>query len=131
MKQHTLLFSFILLVYLTTACNKAKQIHILSGQTWVVTEVSDRLPFAEVGDELTFHDNRLFFKSSNGFKTDGRWHFGERDAIRSPNVEMLTLTSDLGDYDFDIVSWTEEELELNEPYVNNYRDLTLRLKPKE
>lgn len=69
----------------------------------------------------------MFFKSSNGLKTDGRWHFEERGAIRSPNVEMLT--SDLGDYDFDIVNWTEEELELNEPY--NYRGLTLRLSPKK
>lgn len=131
MKQHTFLFFFILLVYLTTACNKAKHIHIISGQTWVVAEVSNRLPFVEVGDELTFLDNRLFFKYSNGLKTDGRWYFGERDAIRSQNVEVLTIISDFGDHDFDIVSWTEEELELNEPYVNNYRDLTLRLKPKE
>lgn len=131
MKQNTLLLSFILLVYLTTACHKAKKIHLLSEQTWVVTEVSDRLYFAKIGDELTFHDNRLFFKYSNGARIDGRWYFGERGAISSPNVEVITIVSDIGTYDFDIINWSEEELELNEPYVDNYTNLTLRLSPKE
>lgn len=130
MKQNALLFSFIFLVSLITSCGKAKQVHIISGQTWIVTEASDRLHFAEVGDELTFHDNRLFFKYSNGITSDGRWYFGERGTISSPNVEVITIVSDFGNYDFDIMNWSEDELELNEPYVDNYRDLTLRLSPK-
>lgn len=134
MKNKTVLFSYLLLISLSTSCNKAKQIQIISAQTWVVTEISNTSDFARVGDEFTFHDNRLFFKYSNGAETDGQWRFSERDAISSPNVEVIYLYSDFGDYDFDIINWTEEELELNEPNINGFyppQDLTVHLKPKE
>jgi len=132
-----LFFSCLLTICLNTSCNKAKLTHSISAHTWVVTEVSHPFYFAKIGDEFTFYDNRLLFKNSNGFESDGRWDLTERGTVSSPNVDALFIYSDFGEHDFSIVNWTEDELELYEPYVQNpntlsvIRGLTLRLEPKK
>jgi hypothetical protein len=134
MKYQTILFSFLLLLCLSTSCQKAGQIHLISAHTWVVTAVSDVSNFAQVGDELTFHDNRLFFKNSSGTETDGQWNFLVSGSgfgpVRSDNVEGLYVSAGFGSYDFSITKLTNKELVIS--YIStNFIDFTVYLEPKE
>lgn len=134
MKYQTILFSFLLLLCLSTSCQKANKIHLISAHTWVVTDVSNLSNFAQVGDELIFHDNRLFFKISNGVETDGYWNFSVSGSglgpVASDNVTGIYVGSSFNSYDFSILKLTNQELEIKD-ITNNLSDATIYLKPKE
>jgi hypothetical protein len=134
MKHQLVLFSCLLLLCLNTSCEKAGQIHLISAHTWVVTQTST-FGFVQVGDELTFLDNRLFFINSNGIETDGNWNFlvdvsSGVGPITSSTVNGLYISSNLGSYDFDIVKLTNKELEINSFGFNSVA-FKVQLEPKE
>jgi hypothetical protein len=134
MKHLIVLFSCLLLLSLSSSCEKAGQIHLISAQTWVVTDISGLSAFANVGDELTFMDNRLFFKISNDIETDGRWDFIVQEGALNPTasyaVESLFVATGFGSYDFSVIKLTSKELELEE--ISNFgSSFTIRLEAKE
>ena len=133
MKHLIVLFSSLLLLSLSSSCEKAGQIHLISAHTWVVKDVSSVSNFAKVGDELTFMDNRLFFNISNGIETDGRWDFtvqgGGLGPTPSYNVENLFVSAGFGSYDFTVTKLTNTELELQD--VSGFGSFVVRLEPKE
>lgn len=128
--QYSWIFSCLLLL-LSTSCEKAGQIHLISAQTWVVTDASNSSNFARVGDELTFLDNRLFFNNSNGAQTDGRWDFPTSGSGPTPssNVKNLFIAIGSGSYDFSVIKLTAKELELSNAF--SFGTFTIRLKAKE
>jgi hypothetical protein len=128
MKHQFLLLSCFLLICLNTSCKKASQVHLMSANTWVVTEVSSLSNFAKVGDELTFLDNRLFFKFSNGLETDGKWDFSVPGRGRANG---LSLSSDVnlgfGFYYFAVNELTDKKLDITDVASS----FTIHLKAKE
>lgn len=134
MKYQILLFSCLLLLFINTSCEKAGQIHLISANTWVVTDISNISNFAKVGDELTFHDNRLFFNNSNGTETDGRWDFSLEGRGAGPtttySVNGLFVTAGFGSYDFSIIKLTATELEISD-ISTTFGSFTVRLKAKD
>jgi hypothetical protein len=121
----------LLLICLGTGCQKAGQIHLISAHTWVVTSVSRTSNIATVGDELVFHDNRLFFNTSNGVETDGQWAFlGQQAGGFAPfNVTGVSIYSDLGSYDFAIDVLTNKALELSDN--SSWGSFSIKLVAKE
>ena len=134
MKHLIILLSSLLLLCLNTSCEKAGQIHLISAQTWVVSSISSPSNFAQVGDELTFLDNRLFFKNSNGIESDGRWDFPIEGSSSGPittyNLGNLLVSFDLGSFDFTVNTLTATELELE---ANSFSSglFTVQLTAKE
>ncbi|MFT5645579.1 MAG: hypothetical protein ACI976_000252 [Aureispira sp.] len=129
--QSSWMIFLLLLICLGTGCEKAGQIHLISAQTWVVTSVSSASNIATVGDELVFHDNRLFFNTSNGVETDGKWDFlGQKESGFAPfNVTGVSIFSDLGSYDFTIDTLTNKVLELSDN--SSWGSFTIKLVAKE
>ena len=129
--KHLLIPFSCLLLLLNISCEKAGQIHLISAHTWVVTEISSVSNFAKVGDEITFHDNRLFFNISNGVETDGRWDFPVSGVgpIPSYDVDNLFVTTSFGSYDFSILKLNSTELEIQQ--FSNFGNFTVSLKAKE
>lgn len=134
MKHQFSLVVCLLLFCLNTSCEKAGQIHLISANTWVVTEVSNISNFAKVGDELTFLDNRLFFKNSNGFETDGRWDFPLESTSSGPvvtyDVGELFVSSGFGSYEFSVTTLNAQELELSD-ISPSFGSFTVKLEAKE
>jgi len=122
---------FLLLICLGTGCEKAEKIHLISAHTWVVTSVSTISNFAKVGDEFIFHDNRLFFNTSNGIETDGRWFFlGQQAGGFAPfEVTGISVSSGFGSYDFTINSLTNKNLDLSD--ASSFGTYTIQLEAKE
>lgn len=133
MKYQLIRFSFLLLLCLNISCEKAGKIHLISAHTWVVTEVPSLYAFVKVGDELTFHDNRLFFKISDGVETDGRWDLlnpgGGFGGTSSSNLESLFVSTSFHAYDFSISKLSNTELEIKDFF--NPGNVTVRLEAKE
>ncbi|WMX15828.1 hypothetical protein [Aureispira sp. CCB-E] len=132
MKQPILFVASIFLLLLNTSCEKAAKIHLISAQTWVVTEISSGFSnFANVGDELTFHDNRLFFSYSNGAESDGRWEFeGSQTSPFAPaTVEGLSITAGFGAYSFSILTLDNNELKIQD--ITNFGSPIYSMKAKE
>lgn len=131
--KHLLIPFSCLLLLLNISCEKAGQIHLISAHTWVVTEISSVSNFAKVGDEITFHDNRLFFNISNGVETDGRWDFtvegGGFGPTPSYNVDYLFVATNLAAYDFSIIKLNNKELEIKD--ISNWGSFTVRLEAKQ
>lgn len=121
----------LLLICLGTGCEKAGKIHLISAHIWVVTSVSSSSNIASVGDELVFHDNRLFFNTSNGVETDGKWAFlGQQESGFAPfNVTGVSIFSDLGSYDFAIDILTNKVLELSDN--SSFGSSSIKLVAKE
>jgi len=134
MKHSILVFACLFALCLSSSCEKAQQIHLISAHTWVVTELSTVSNFAQIGDELTFLDNRLFFNHSNGIETDGQWNFLIKNAgggpIVSYDMKALSITSNFSYYEFSIVNLTTEVLEISTT-TSNFGALTVRLEAKE
>jgi hypothetical protein len=134
MKHQFLFVACLLLFCLNTSCEKAGQIHLISANTWVVTEVSNISNFAQVGDELTFFDNRLFFKNSNGVETDGRWNFPisstSSGPVRTYDVDELFVSSGFGSYDFSVITLNAKELEISD-ISPSFGSFTVKLEAKE
>lgn len=133
MKYQLIRFSCLLFFCLNISCEKAGQIHLISAHTWVVTEVSNVSNFAKVGDEITFHDNRLFFNISNGVETDGNWDFPASGAavgpIQSYDVNVLWVTAGFGSYEFSVVKLNNSELELQD--VSSFGSFVVRMEAKQ
>lgn len=129
--QSSWMIFLLLLICLGTGCEKAAKIHQISAHTWVVTSVSNTSNFATVGDELVFHDNRLFFNTSNGVETDGKWYFlGYQDGGFAPfNVTGVSIFSGFGSYDFDIDNLTNKVLELSDN--SSWGSFNIKLEAKE
>lgn len=121
MKQPLLLFTCFAFFILTVACEKAEKIHLLSAHTWVVAPNS---PTGLAGDEYRFHDNRLFFKTSGGFSSDGKWDFGD-------DLYQIIIDSDLGSTEYRINKLTAAELEFTSISVGIGTNSTFVLAPKK
>lgn len=119
MKQSLLLFTFLIFFLLTISCEKAGQIHLISAHTWVVTNNS---PVGSVGDEYRFHDNRLFFKTSGGSTSDGKWNY------QSDLFHLYIETDFGGNTQYEIKKLTATELELVDN--NGFLSQTFYLIPK-
>lgn len=133
MKPFVLLLSSIFLFLVPTSCQKAGQIHLIAAHTWVVTDATGISSFAQIGDEVQFLDNRLYFKNSNGFETDGSWDFLGRDATPfvSSSVTGLFVNTGFNYHEFNILKLNANELELRETGPSLGGTYIVTLKPKE
>lgn len=133
MKQRFLFLASFCLLLIQTSCQKAGQIHLISAHTWVVTDITGFSTFVQLGDEVNFLDNRLYFKNSNGFETDGSWDFLGRDATPfvSSSVTGLFVNTGFNYHEFNILKLNANELELTESNTSLGGTYTVNLKPKE
>ncbi|BDS15340.1 hypothetical protein [Aureispira anguillae] len=126
MKKRLLLLSCVALFFFITGCKKARQIHLLSAHTWVV---ADHSTMGTIGDEYTFHDNRLFFQTTGALTIDGQWD--TYPITHTPGKNRLDIQSDLGQMQYDILLLTATKLELSQAWNGSISPLKMILVPKK
>jgi hypothetical protein len=110
---------FLLIIGSFSSCKKAAKVLLISAHPWVVTSGFGAL----IGDEYTFHDNRLLFITSGSTKIDAKWAFetdgytttpSPSNPIPDEDVVRITIITDVITTEYIIVMITETELELQQ-----------------
>ena len=130
MKKGLLLLTCLTFFILTTACEKANQVALMSAKTWVVTDGSAG---GTAGDEYRFFDNRIFMiNGANGRYAEGDWEIQQYNGTFSRiyiNANSNSITGIAGDYEVETITGTELKLQpQNTSWGSTQLPITFRAK---
>lgn len=115
MKKGLLLLTCLTFFILTTACEKANQVALISAQTWVVTDGSWG---GTAGDEYRFFDNRIFkINGANSRYAEGDWDIEQYNGtfkqiyINANSNSISGISNISGSYTIETITNSELKLQ--------------------